>query len=123
MLGKAWRWFLGAILILGLAWFAIHQYGDARVASEKANTLDKVVQEAVVERKATVKADASVQREIVAKRVPVRSRVALATTEREQNDSPETTVAGCADSAEYLRLLNNAIDAGNEAIESASRLP
>lgn len=110
--------------LLGLALRSAETTGKA---SARAEIAEKVVSEAVEERKAAVKADAQ---------VASKNRVALDSARRsaapaeefhlksktEVQDAASTTDRAGSD-AEWSRLFNDAIRGGNLAIESTRRLP
>ncbi len=108
------RLILIALVALGVAlagWF----YGNARVAKDSEQRLTKTLQEAVQAREVEVEANTRVQ-EI--KRATLDSvRPALVRARREH----AVRAVDPAD-VEFHRLLNDAVQAGNRAIESASGL-
>lgn len=114
-----------ALLIVLLTWFGLHQFGAAREASVRGEILGNAVTEAVEERKANLKADASVASE---NRVRIDS--AKRTTQKvrefvldsQNKNAPVLDSRDDVDRAEFSRLLNAAIAGSNRAVESARSL-
>lgn len=114
-----------ALLIVLLTWFGLNQFGAAREASVRGEILGNAVAEAVEERKADLKADASVASENraridSAKRTTQRAREFIRDSRIE--NAPVLDSRDAVDGAEFSRLLNAAITGSNRAVESARSL-
>lgn len=114
-----------ATIVVLLATLAFRMYGNAREASVRTEILTEAVSEAVQQRKDDLKADASVASE---NRVRVDSVRAVTRKAKEKLRDPHSEgksvpARDCpVVDPEFDRLLNDAIDASNRAVESARRL-
>lgn len=112
-----------ALCIIGLGYFGLRQYGNARVASVQTEMLSKGVSEAVEQRRTDLKADAQVAQNNRTALVPVRRSIEKA---RSYVPNPAPVHSGdCLSDVDPVRdgLLNDSIRAANAAIRAASRLP
>lgn len=112
-------------VVVGLGVIAARQYAAKEVAQAAQESVKEAVSEAVQQRKADLKADASVASE---NRVRVDSVRAVTRKAKEKLRDPQSEGKSVPArdypvvDPEFDRLLNDAIDASNRAVESARRL-
>lgn len=104
------------LVILGILWFGISQYGAKREIAQELGTAKEVISEAVVARKAEVNTN-------VAQAKQRRSLSDSVVSPGIQKEKDEADRLRSLDESVRLSVLNDRIARANASIDSASKLP
>lgn len=112
----------GVITLIGLSvtLFGLHWYGKAREASVRGEILENAVSEAVQQRKADLKADASVASK---NRVRLESARLAGAPARKVLSEKKDACADAAGDAEWGGVFNAALAGSREAVSTSRSLP